>query len=168
MSPIGKLSSWVLEYSRGEVKQSSLDRPCGRARRSWPSLWRSTSGAAAMEFAIVVPVFSLMVFGILQYGGYIWTAHTVQQMANDSARAALAGLTETERAQIAQNTVGNEVDDYAALNASEASATETEQNQSLTVQVSYNATGAWFWLVPFIPMPPPTITRSATIVQGGY
>lgn len=115
-----------------------------------------------------MPVFTLIAFGLLQYGGYIWTAHSIQQLANDGSRAALGGLTASERAQIAQSTVSSELADYAPLSSALATTTETEQNQSLTVQVSYNASSAWFWLVPFVPMPASTISRSATIVQGGY
>jgi Flp pilus assembly protein TadG len=137
-------------------------------RRSLRSLLRSSSGSTVMEFAVVMPVFTVMAFGILQYGGYIWTAHSIQQLANDGARAALAGLTESERSQIAQTTVSNELTNYAPLSASMATTTETEANQTLQVQVSYNASNAWFWLVPFIPMPSSSIVRSATIVQGGY
>ena len=121
-----------------------------------------------MEFAVIMPVFTAMVFGILQYGGYIWTAHSIQQLANDGARAALGGLTQTERTSLAQTTVSNELTNYAPLAAANATTTETEANQSLSVQVSYNASNAWFWLVPIIPMPSTTIVRSATIVQGGF
>jgi len=138
------------------------------SKRAWRNLWRSSAGSAVVEFAVVMPVFTVMVFGILQYGGYIWTAHSIQQLANDGARAALGGLTETERQQIAQSTVSSELTNYAPLSASLATTAETEQNQSLTVQVSYNTAGAWFWLVPIVPMPSATISRSATIVQGGY
>ena len=40
-----------------------------------------------MEFAIVAPVLVMLVFGILMYGGYFLMAHSVQQLANDAARA---------------------------------------------------------------------------------
>ena len=56
------------------------------SKRAWRNLWRSSAGSAVVEFAVVMPVFTVMVFGILQYGGYIWTAHSIQQLANDGAR----------------------------------------------------------------------------------
>ena len=32
-------------------------------------------GNAAIEFALVAPVFLLFVMGIVSYGGYFWLAH---------------------------------------------------------------------------------------------
>lgn len=168
MCAIGKQSSQALGHRGFGAKHSRGRTGRELSRRSLRQLWRSSAGSSAVEFAIVMPVFTLMVFGVLQYGGYIWTAHTIQQLANDSARAALGGLTESERAGIAQSTVSSELTNYAPLTAAMATTSETEANQTLSVQVSYNAANAWFWLVPFIPMPTSTITRSATIVQGGF
>jgi len=51
-------------------------------------LRRDQSGATAVEFAFLAPVLILILMGITGYGGYFWMSHSVQQLANDAARAA--------------------------------------------------------------------------------
>jgi Flp pilus assembly protein TadG len=126
------------------------------------------AGSVAVEFAMIGPIFVLMLLGIAGYGGYFWLAHSEQQLANDGARAAIAGLSQPERASLAQATVTGEESSYAAFTPSLMSVTETEQSQALTVTVSYNAANSGFWLWQIVPMPSSTIVRSATIMQGGY
>ena len=55
------------------------------ARR--PSLWRDRSGAGAAEFALVLPVFTLMVMAGLQIG---WAQHTAGAMRYGLEQAARA------------------------------------------------------------------------------
>ncbi len=126
------------------------------------------SGAAAVEFALVVPTFIAMLFGIAAYGGYFWLAHSIQQLANDGARAAIAGLSQSERSQLAQSTVTSEQATYAPLQPTLTSVTEIEQAQALTVTVNYNAANSGFWIWQVVPMPSSTISRSATVKLGGY
>ena len=128
----------------------------------------SVSGAAAVEFAVVVPVFILMLVGIIQYGGYFWLSHSAQQLANDAARAAIAGLSAAERTQLAQAAVTNELPTYSAFTPNLLSVAESEQSQAFTVSLSYNAAQSGFWMMPIIPMPSTTIVRSATVKLGGY
>ena len=72
----------------------------------------SRAASAAVEFAIVGPVLLLLMSGIFTYGGYFLTAHTVQQLANDAARASIAGLDDTERLALARESRGGQrVDD---------------------------------------------------------
>ena len=48
-------------------------------------------GAAAVEFALVVPIFVAIVFGIIQYGFYFWTAETANSAAREAARRVVVG-----------------------------------------------------------------------------
>jgi Flp pilus assembly protein TadG len=130
---------------------------------------QSQSGASAVEFAIVGPVFIVLLLGIMSYGGYFWLAHAVQQLANDSARAAVAGLSASERQSLAQSTINSEVQSYAFLNAASASVSVTNQTNSMTVSIAYDASSTpFFSLSGMVPMPPSTITRNATIMLAGY
>jgi Flp pilus assembly protein TadG len=145
-----------------------------RGRRRLPfRIFRRTladhGGASAVEFAIVGPVFLMMLMGIVSYGGYFWIAHAVQQVANDSARVAIGGLTTSERAGLAQGVLTSEIGSYAMLTASDAAVTVADQNQAVTVTIAYDASKMPFWaLYPMLPMPSSTITRSATVRLGGY
>jgi len=130
---------------------------------------RCRSGASAVEFAIIGPVFIVLLLGIMSYGGYFWLAHAVQQLANDSARAAVAGLSASERQSLAQSTINSEVQSYAFLNAASATVAVTNQTNSMTVSIVYDASSTpFFSLSGLVPMPPSTITRNATIMLAGY
>lgn len=136
----------------------------------WPlRLARDTSGAAAVEFAFVGPLIVIMLLGIMSYGGYFWLAHSVQQLANDGARAAVAGLSATERQQLAQSTVSSEVANYAFLTSAGLVTSVSTSTTSMTVSLAYNASQTpFFALGSLVPMPSSTITRTATIKLAGY
>ncbi|WP_121252305.1 TadE/TadG family type IV pilus assembly protein [Nocardioides ferulae] len=55
------------------------------------SLHRGQGGAAAVEFALVLPVLLLLVFGIVQYGLYFWAMQGGSDIARDAARRAAVG-----------------------------------------------------------------------------
>lgn len=59
--------------------------PCFRARR------RHQSGAAAVEFALVLPLLLIIVFGSIQYGFYFWSMQGGSAAARDAARRASVG-----------------------------------------------------------------------------
>lgn len=48
-------------------------------------------GAAAVEFALVLPLLLLLVFGIVQYGLYFWTLQGGSDIARDAARQSAVG-----------------------------------------------------------------------------
>ncbi len=58
-------------------------------------------GAIAVEFAMIAPIFLMIIFGILIYGSYLAVIHGVQQLAAEAARSSIAGLNETERSSLA-------------------------------------------------------------------
>ncbi len=130
----------------------------------------SVGGASALEFAIIGPVFIVLLLGIMCYGGYFWLAHSVQQLANDSARSAVAGLTAAERQQLAQSAFNVEVQNYSIIKPSSAVVSvDSSQTDAMTVSVAYDASGMPFWIFgSLVPMPPSTITRAATIKLAGY
>ncbi len=73
---------------------SSTSKSCGLLRRI-PSLLffkRNKSGTAAVEFAILAPVFLLILMGMIAFGLYLGVANAVQQLAADATRTALAGI----------------------------------------------------------------------------
>jgi Flp pilus assembly protein TadG len=127
------------------------------------------SGAAAVEFAIVGPMLIVLLMGIASYGGYFWLAHSVQQLANDSARAAMGGLDDTERQSLAKSSLDAGLANYAYLKPPAASVTVASQPQQIAITVNYDASGSPFWaLGALIPMPPSLIRRQAVVRLGGY
>ncbi|MBB4569362.1 TadE/TadG family type IV pilus assembly protein [Rhizobium leucaenae] len=49
-------------------------------------LWLARAGASAVEFALVAPLFFLMLFGIVEFGRMFWTSHALHETAIATAR----------------------------------------------------------------------------------
>jgi len=52
---------------------------------------RPEKGAVAIEFALVMPIFLLLVFGMIQYGVYFWAAQGSSNATREAARRAAVG-----------------------------------------------------------------------------
>ena len=52
---------------------------------------RREDGAAAVEFALVLPIFVFLLFGVIQFGFYFWTAETANSAAREAARRVVVG-----------------------------------------------------------------------------
>ena len=130
---------------------------------------RADQGSAAIEFALLSPVLIFMMMCIVSYSGYFLLAHTVQQLANEAARAAVAGMNDAERRSLATACLGSELPSYGFLNPASAQLNITDQAALLTVQVSYDASANPLWsLHGLVPMPSPIIVRTAAVQLGGY
>jgi Flp pilus assembly protein TadG len=141
-------------------------------RRSRLSLLRSDSGASALEFAIVMPIFVVLLFGIIAYAIYFGAVHGAAQLAADAARASVAGLSDAERADIARQHVIKNVPAYSLFDPSKLEVTAEplgEDARQFRVSVRYDASALPIWnFAPLFPLPDKTIVRAATIQRGGY
>jgi len=130
------------------------------------------SGVAAIEFAIVAPIFFLMVFGLLTYAIYFGMVHSVQQLAADAARASVAGITVSERASLAKNNVQSSIANYPLLDPKKLTVAATPSGSDpnlFSVDLRYDAsTNTIFALEGLVPMPPKIIERQAVVRRGGY
>lgn len=52
---------------------------------------RKPRGQALVEFALVLPFFALLLFGIIDLGRYVYTANTLNNAAREGARSATVG-----------------------------------------------------------------------------
>lgn len=128
-------------------------------------------GATAVEFAMVLPVFLAIIFGIVVFGSYLAVIHGVQQLAAEAARSSIAGLTEAERGSIASTYVTANAGTYPLINASRLSvnaATSPSNTNVFVVTVNYDASSMFIYSLPFVPMPPTHVVRSAAIPYGGF
>ena len=57
---------------------------------------RDDKGTTVVEFALVLPIFLLLVFGIFDFGRYFFVEHTLQYATREGMRLALVGRTLTD------------------------------------------------------------------------
>lgn len=120
-----------------------------------------------IEFALIAPIFVMILAGIVAYGGYFWRAHSLQQIANDAARSALPGLTAAERAALARDSISREMEPLAGLPADRATIAIREANDLLVVTLTYDASNDAFLQLGLVPLPDRRIRRTAAIRLAG-
>ena len=134
-------------------------------RRS--SLARDRRGATIVEFALVLPILICLLLGVLGYGQYFLLAHSVQQSANDAARATVAGLTPDERATLARSSVADDVTALGEFKAARIDTAIAETGDTVAVNVTLDAHGMGLFRTALVPMPDPRIERRAVVRRGG-
>lgn len=132
----------------------------------------NASGAAAIEFAIVLPVFLVLVAGLLAYGLYLGTAHSVAQLAADAARASIAGLSDAERSTLARSFITVNARNYPLIESEkvsvEAGPSSTDPTE-FRVAVRYDAGNLPIWqLGGLVPLPNHALVRVSIIKRGGF
>jgi Flp pilus assembly protein TadG len=109
--------------------------------------------------------------GMVAYGIYFGASHSVQQIAADAARTAIAGENAGERNTLVAAFVAANAGSYPFVDASkltvEARDSSADPNQ-FDVSVRYDARDLPIWnLLAGLPMPDVTISRTSTIRMGG-
>lgn len=139
-----------------------------RACLSLPASRRDRRGIAAIEFAMVAPLLILMMLGMVVYGGWFWMAHSVQSLASEGARAAIAGLDPVERETLARGFVTTQVGDLG-LQPQRASVEVESTTGVIRVNVAYDISDhPLMALSAIVPSPPRIIRRTAVVRLGGY
>jgi Flp pilus assembly protein TadG len=134
-------------------------------------LLHQSSGAAAIEFAIVLPLLLSLLFGVLAYGYYAIVSMAVATAAAEGARASVAGMSDAERASLAEaaavasvnNTGGFLVWDTSCSDCFSSGSPATGYYQ---VTVQYHL-GSWL-VLPYIPAPNLTVSSTVVAAYGGY
>jgi len=129
-----------------------------------------TKGAAALEFALVAPLFFLTIFSMIGYGIYLSAAHAVQQIAADAARTAVAGLSLTERKSLAQSFIQSSTLKYPFITQAKLKvdvADDVKNLNQFTVTIIYDASDLPIWKLFSFALPDEKIRRYATVRLGG-
>ena len=129
------------------------------------------SGATAVEFAIMLPIFLALIFGIVVFGSYLTMVHGVQQLAAEAARTSVAGLSDVERNSLATSYVTSSVGGYPLLDAAKVNVVAAPSGSDANVYivtVNYDASSSFIFSLPFVPPLPSSISRSAVIPYGGF
>jgi Flp pilus assembly pilin Flp len=139
--------------------------------RSFAACRADKCGATAVEFALVLPLFVLLIFGVICYATvenmYIGT----QELVSEAARASVAGLSDTERSSIVTAFISNNIGSYAFLDPRKISVTSSTINTSHStyqVNITYDMSGSFVYQFSnILPLPSPTIRRTAVVLNGG-
>lgn len=124
-------------------------------------------GTAIVEFAVLLPVLACLLVGMLAYGQYFLLAHSTQQIANDAARATVAGLTDAERQALAQASVASDVAALGEVSPARVSTGFRDDGGTVAVTVTVDATGLPLFRTTIVPLPSPVIARRAVTRAGG-
>lgn len=119
---------------------------------------REERGAAIIEMALVLPLLLALLMGMLVYGQYFMLAHSVQQAANDGARAAIVGLDAADRSAVATRAVARSL--QAVSGAHSVAVSET--SEAITVAVAFTASEDSFLRSALVPSPTNVIRSRAT------
>jgi Flp pilus assembly protein TadG len=128
------------------------------------------AGASAIEFAILAPVFLLVLLTMVGFGIYLSAATSIQAITADAARTAVAGLNETERTKLAEDYIKQSTLDYYLLSADRFSITVSDDphnTQQFTVAIDYDASNLPIWSLYSFALPEKRIKRFSTIRIGG-
>jgi Flp pilus assembly protein TadG len=141
----------------------------------------SDRGAVAVEFALVAPLFLLLVFATMVFAIYFATFVAVIQGASEGARSSIAGISNAERDQLARSRVQLLLQSYQPLlNPTRATVT----TQAITagslpayrVSVAYPVSEFGFgYFYSFMnavsgtaQTAPRNVSYSVTVANGGY
>ena len=142
-----------------------------RLQRIFHRFVASRHGTAAVEFALLSPLYILLLMGLIAYGIYIAAAHSVQQIAADAARIAVGGTSDAERQLLVTNFVTGHSQRYAFVEPEklsvEVSSTATD-SEYFVVTLTYDASELPIWqLATNLPLPQTSIMRQSVVRIGG-
>ncbi|MDQ0448923.1 TadE/TadG family type IV pilus assembly protein [Methylobacterium aerolatum] len=141
------------------------------ALRCLAKLSRCRRGGAAVEFALIAPVLLLLFAGIAVFGICLGAAHNLRLVAAEAARASIGGVTDAERASLAQTTVTRSLTNGALFRPGsvsvEVGADPTDANVTVVtvrLDASTLGLGSFARLVPQIPA---FLTSTVSVRRGG-
>jgi Flp pilus assembly protein TadG len=110
------------------------------------------NGAAAVEFALVVPVLLLIVFGIVQYSFYFWALQGGSDAARDAARRAAVGSPVTCAAFVSSvsTSLGAVKTGNVSIKRDYSATGAVLPGDTVTVTVAFDSFDFGFPLVPFV------------------
>lgn len=135
----------------------------GEAGRRLLSLGRNREGAVLIEAAVALPMIIMLLLGIVTYGGWFMAAHSLQQAANNAARASVAGLDAQERRELVDRSIEKSVLNSNTLQSKLVDVSTSQQGEFFTVTLTYDVAASALYKVSLVPLPGPEIQRDAVI-----
>lgn len=133
--------------------------------------WTCRRGSSAVEFALVAPVLLFLFAGITMFGICLGAAHNLRQIAAEAARASVAGVTDAERASLAQGTVDRSLASGAMFRpGSVAVQVGSDPNDAAiyTVTITFDAASLGINIFSrLLPMLPHVLRSTVSVRKGG-
>lgn len=126
-------------------------------------LLADSRGAAIIEAAFVLPMVIAILLGIATFGQWFLIAHTVQQAADEAARAAVAGLNEDDRKAMVSQSVKQSLAVASGVDPRLVSTTTLRDGDYYTVTVTYQTAKNKALTMGIVPVPLDPISRKSTI-----
>ncbi|WP_312796188.1 TadE/TadG family type IV pilus assembly protein [Tianweitania sp.] len=134
-------------------------------------LFACNKGTAAVEFALLSPLYIMLLMGLIAYGIYIAAAHSVQQIAADAARIAVAGMDDAERQKLVTDFVSGHSQGYAFVKPEKLIVVVSQPaagSEYFVVTLTYDAGELPIWqLATNLPLPQTAIIRQSVVRIGG-
>ncbi|WP_226636064.1 TadE family protein [Novosphingobium profundi] len=150
-------------YARPRRILAPVARRLARIRR----LPTHTGGAVLVEAALALPVLIMLLLGVVTYGGWFMAAHSLQQVANEAARASVAGLDALERRQLVDTSVADSVLHTGTLDPDLVTVQTGLDGQYYRVTLVYDVSQAEMFSNSLVPLPGDTIARASTVQLAG-
>lgn len=132
-------------------------------------IFKNKQGASAVEFALIAPFMLLLVAAILAYGSLFATSLSLQQIAAETARATIAGLSDAERKSLAQSKLADIASNYPMLDPAKVTFTfnETAGSELSRVTLTYDLSEhPAYALEKLLPLPASPLSYSLIITDG--
>jgi Flp pilus assembly protein TadG len=116
---------------------------------------KKEDGAAAVEFALIVGLLAILVFGLLEYGLAFWQVQNLRAATREGAREAAVGGSNAEIRTAMVNAAGGSLTGGEAITVSPPLCDEDTMGQQVTVRITGNLSGAvreaFKVSIPFLP-----------------
>ena len=99
------------------------------------SILRTQHGAAAVEFAIVLPFLVVLVFGIIEFGLLLYNQQVITNASREGARAAIRGDCDHRKINVAADYYENLVRNYCRY-------TDTSTGRTVRRLITFNTTNS--------------------------
>jgi Flp pilus assembly protein TadG len=120
-------------------------------------------GSVLVEAAFALPLLVLLLTGILGYGCWFMTAHSLQQAANDAARSAVAGLDADERRALVDQSVVAARSAFPVQGAQTIAVSTTEYGGYYKVTLRFHLANAPVFAALPVALPGGDLERSAVV-----
>src|SRR5262245_16602037 len=115
---------------------------------------RREEGAAAVEFALIVGLLAVLIFGMLEYGLAFWQVQNLRAAAREGAREAAVGGTQPEIVAKMVNSAAGSLTGGETVLVSDV-CDEDARGEPITVSIAGNLSGAvqesFQVSIPFLP-----------------